>query len=296
MRVQSGESVNPADTFYAHWGFIQSEIRRRFPRQETLAEEALNYVHEKCAEDGWSKITQYQGRSSFKTFLRAVTLRLVEDFSRQRFGRRRPPAWVRLKGGFWERLYRLLCLEGLSRDAAAETLEARSPGKPGRKAALTAGRTILENIPDCGAQSPRETPLEETEPQPDPHDCNEHLKSPEDLLAIKERSAFLQAVRLCLELPEDFPAQSDADQLRRFLHALRTRMRLSAEERLLLRLVYQDDLNVTKAGALLGLGQDQAHGRLRRLLGRLREAIRAALVSLGEDPETSPLLRIAKRA
>ena len=56
----------------------------------------------------------------------------------------------------------------------------------------------------------------------------------------------------------------------------RLRLELSAEERLLLQLCYQDNLSVTRAGELLGLNRHQVHGRLRRLLARLRQALEQA--------------------
>jgi len=45
---------------------------------------------------------------------------------------------------------------------------------------------------------------------------------------------------------------------------------LKAEERLLLKMWYQDGLNITVAGRLLGYNRNQVHGRMRRLLRRLR--------------------------
>ncbi len=43
------------------------------------------------------------------------------------------------------------------------------------------------------------------------------------------------------------------------------------EEKLLLKLCYQDGLGVTEAGAMLGMSRFQVHGRMRRLLARLQE-------------------------
>jgi DNA-directed RNA polymerase specialized sigma24 family protein len=48
------------------------------------------------------------------------------------------------------------------------------------------------------------------------------------------------------------------------------KIQLSPEEKLLLKLCYHDTLSVTRAGAMLGLNRHQAHGRMRRLLARLR--------------------------
>ncbi|GFK92251.1 hypothetical protein NNJEOMEG_00073 [Fundidesulfovibrio magnetotacticus] len=278
--------------FYAHWALLQQEARRRFPRQEALADLALTYLHEKCSENDWRRLKEFQGNCSFKTFLRAVAVRLLEDFARARFGRRRPPKWLLLKGGFWERLFRLLCLEGLGRQAAVETYDALSPGAPGRRALLDACTAILENIPDCGSSAPRETSLDDAPEPPAPSEPCAHQHDPEDILAIRERVAFLQAFRLCLDLPGEDGPDPDPEFARRVLETMRPRLELTAEERLFLRLVHQDGLGVSEAGRMLGLGQDQAHGRMRRLLGRIKVKVREVLESLGVSEHSIEFLRI----
>ncbi len=64
-------------------------------------------------------------------------------------------------------------------------------------------------------------------------------------------------------------SQSPAE--RSFMAILETPIRMSAEERLLLKLCFQDELSVTRAGEMLGLNANQSHGKLRRLLVRLRD-------------------------
>ena len=45
---------------------------------------------------------------------------------------------------------------------------------------------------------------------------------------------------------------------------------LAPEEKLLLKLCYQDGLGVTKAGKMLGMTRFQVHGKKRRLMARLK--------------------------
>ena len=60
-----------------------------------------------------------------------------------------------------------------------------------------------------------------------------------------------------------------------------TGVRLNAEERLLLKMCYQDGLSVARAGEILGYNRNQVHGRMRRLLARLRREFEA----MGVDEE-----------
>jgi hypothetical protein len=46
---------------------------------------------------------------------------------------------------------------------------------------------------------------------------------------------------------------------------------LSSDEKLLLRLCYQEDMSVTGAGKMIGMTRFQAHGKMRRLMKRLHE-------------------------
>ncbi|MEO5364548.1 MAG: hypothetical protein H7838_13120, partial [Magnetococcus sp. DMHC-8] len=60
---------------------------------------------------------------------------------------------------------------------------------------------------------------------------------------------------------------------RAVLEPLRTTLNLSNEERLLLKLLYQDGLEVEAVARLLGLNGNQVYGRQRRLLARIRKAM-----------------------
>ena len=50
-------------------------------------------------------------------------------------------------------------------------------------------------------------------------------------------------------------------------------LNLEAKERLLLKLCYRDGVGVAEAGRMLGMNRHQVHGRLRRLLSRLRQQV-----------------------
>ena len=63
-------------------------------------------------------------------------------------------------------------------------------------------------------------------------------------------------------------------------------LRLESRERLLLQLCYRDGVAVTEAGRMLGWNRFQTHGRLRRLLERLRQDLHR----VGLDQELRLLL------
>ncbi len=100
---------------------------RRFG-EGVLAEEAALAVIDGLRADNWYRLTAYNEKATFATFIRTLTVRLLEDFARKRFGRVRPPLWVKTFGGIWEKLFTALCLERLPVTDAVEIVLQRQMG------------------------------------------------------------------------------------------------------------------------------------------------------------------------
>ena len=262
----------------AHWDLIDRLAARRFG-SSALAEEASLFVLNRLAEDNWRRLATFSGRSSFTTFLVSVSHRLLEDFSRKKFGRRRTPLWIARLGGVWLALYRVLCLERLNLVEAVERLALRGTGTDREKSGLEEkGATILERIVDCGAHQAREVLLDEARQVAGTTGTGDQEKR----LAQKQKEHFLQALF--------GPVLATGNRTRVLGSAARIMdngVQLKPEERLLLQMHYQDGLTVTEAGRMLGLTRFQAHGRMRRLLKRLRRMFER----MGIDRELVDLLR-----
>ncbi|HKJ64192.1 MAG TPA: hypothetical protein VJ969_02240, partial [Desulfopila sp.] len=92
----------------------------------------------------------FNGRSSFATFLRSLTFRLLEDFSRRKFGRVQAPLWIRRLGGIWLLAYTLVCLERLSLADATQRC-AQMPASPSASAIENICLQIKTRISGCGS-------------------------------------------------------------------------------------------------------------------------------------------------
>lgn len=244
----------------AHWDLINRMASRRFP-QTSLAEEAALFVMDGLAQDDWRRLQAYSGKSTLATYIGALTLRLLEDFARSRFGRIKPPLWIRSLGGIWLTLFRLLCLERFSPDEAVAMVSDRQPGSG--RTAEEAAYHILGEIPSCGSHQGEEQEFcEETTPTPMEEDC-----SPQEqrVAAAERRQMFAILGRIFFD---HGPEEVAPELLERVAAA---GISLSAQERLLLQLCYRDGVAVAEAGRMFGLNRHQAHGRLRRLLERLRQ-------------------------
>ncbi len=259
----------------AHWALINRIAGRRFA-DANLAEEAALYVVNGLEQDNCRRMQAFCGRAKLSTFIASISLRLLEDFSRKKFGRVRPPVWITALGGIWVTLFELLCLQRLSVVEAVETLMNRTAAGRRQQVEKSAW-TILERVTHCGTHQGLEVALDgagdgesgfRTEIPDSQHDPEAHL------LAEERRTLF----RLLFK--QMATEDGDTSETEKSLLAmLQTPIGISAEERLLLKLCFQDELSVTRAGEMLGLNANQSHGRLRRLLARLRDNFDRAGIS-----------------
>jgi hypothetical protein len=95
--------------------FVEKELLERLARRkfgdEILADKAFLYGLNALEANDWKRVREFQGRSSFRTYLARVAQHLLTDFARAEFGYKRPSKWVEAMGDLWEKVYRLLCLE-----------------------------------------------------------------------------------------------------------------------------------------------------------------------------------------
>ena len=257
--------MNPSwqEQSFEHWPMINLLAKRRFVREE-LAEEAALFVMDKLAENNWRRVQDYRGKASLSTYLTSVTIRLLEDFARNRFGRRQPPVWVRKLGGIWMTLFRLLCLERYSPAEAVEIIRSRQGGHLN-----TVERTayqLLGELPHCGSQHGEAVALDD-----ELIETKAGGAAPDQQLEDVEREQWMRS------LANLFFEQEQTDNTLTTLSQLsQIPLNLEARERLLLKLCFRDGLAVAEAGRLLGWNRHQVHGRLRRLLQKIRQQFCAA--------------------
>jgi RNA polymerase sigma factor (sigma-70 family) len=254
----SGELIDWKEKAMSHWGLINRLASRRFAR-DVIAEEAALFVINRLEDNDWQRLKSYGGSASLATYLATLTYRLLEDFARKKFGRLRPPLWIRNLGGVWELLFKFLCQERLPVHEAVEYVRDRMPAEETR-AIEDSARTIQASVTDCGRHQDREVPLDEEHDCSGPESLSQHLR-----LEETERDRFFAALfKGVLGTDRD---EGIAGSLARVMSA---GVNLEAEERLLLKMCFQDGIGVTEAGRVLGMNRHQVHGRLRRLLSRLR--------------------------
>lgn len=237
------------------WDLIDKLAKRRFGR-EVLAEEAALFVLSSLEKDDWKKVSSYSGKSSFTTFILSVSTRLLEDFARKRFGRIRPPLWVKTLGGIWMQLFRSLCVEKLSIREAVETISSRAENIS-KNEVEEAAMELLGKIVHCGEKTHDTITYDGNEP------LSEELTA-EDSVAQDQVEEILGAV---FQFVVGGKGCDVSEQIKGKFAQLN--IALSPKEILLVKLCFQEEMSVTQAGSCLGMTRFQAHGRMRRLLERL---------------------------
>ncbi|GAA3965571.1 hypothetical protein [Allohahella marinimesophila] len=262
---------------------------RRFG-QGSLAEEASTYVVEYLSLDDWEKCRSFEGKAQPTTFLYSLSTSALEEFSRKRFGRPRPPAWLQELGDMWMKLWRSLCLERQPLPALVDRYSTRGFREPA--AVEQAARVIKARIPTCG-QSIRDTELaDDIERLSDAHEAaSGQCRSKDPEFENPFYGELLMMINTVCDSDvshEDFrqSAASRFDNMaaaqQRKLDTLRSALELTDQEKIMLRLIYLEGLSKSAASKALGLPAHQAGRTVNEALERISAALAKCDISLDD--------------
>lgn len=259
-----------------NYGFLERIVQRRFQGNVETAKEALSYVHEKLVEDNWRRLRLYDPKRGAKpeTYFHLVVNKRIDDFLQTIRGRFRLPAWLIKHGNFLLMVvYKHLCCEGMSENDVFEYLKTSAPGHRNPSIIKEAILIIRNKYPNCGEARKKEVLM-------DDENCHSaekahaegpsHYQSPEAQIMGKEGDEYVQSIYDLIMIGSTV---SNRPEIQKVKKKLRQKFNPSDEERLFLRMVYQDGMNVSAAGQQIGWSKFAAHGRHRRLLKRLRRII-----------------------
>jgi RNA polymerase sigma factor (sigma-70 family) len=219
---------------------VSRSIARRNRLGPAEADDFCSEVNLKIIENNYAVFASFQGRSSLRTYLTTVIQRLFLDYRRRAWGKWRPSAEAHRRGPLAIRLEALLYRDGLSLEEALETMRTNLACEESREA-LTAlahnlpQRTSRRAISDGGADL-------ESVSAPE-------FASPEVQLEGATTSARTQAL-------------IDASMLL-----------LSAQDRIVLRLRFEDDISVADIARTLHLDQKRLYRRIEDLLQGFRKTL-----------------------
>lgn len=259
---------------------IDVKASKRFS-QKGLAEEAAAYVLDYLSADNWARCRQYSGKASIEGYLNRLVSNALEDFSRQRFSRPRPPTWLQRQGRFWVELWQRLCLERQLDQTVVDNFSAEGQ----RDAALVkeAISVIYARIPHCGEINMEiEAPDHLAEQAEALIEEGNTINKPTLRSNQEDSSALMGLMASLLVSPDDAEAKRRIEPHLKPLLQIKESLSLSAEQQLLLRLVYEDGLNLKQAANALGLAPHQPGRLLKQALVHIQHQFKAAGLSKEE--------------
>lgn len=265
---------------------LEQRASRRFPDPAT-AEEAVTWVLERLSADDWARCRRYSGRAQPTTWLYSLSANLLEEFSRARFGRVRPPQWLVDQGTLWLELWQQLCLDRRPVPHVIDTLSREGEREP--DLLMNIVRTIKARLPWCGA-SHLPIPLEHQGAEGESFSLLDTLAghaAPEQALAGESLEAILATVAALLDEDPAAAAQLPADGPR--LRTLRERLRLDDEELLLLRMRFRDGLSFSAIARALGVPIHRPGRQMKLILERMHAAMTEAGIVIEPDLHEDPL-------
>ena len=213
-------------------------------RQRLRAEEAEEFastVMVKLVEDDYAVFRKFQGQSSLPTYLTTVVQRLCLDFLRARRGRPRASAEARRLGAVAIQLERLLYWDGFGFDEACRILQ----DNHGVDASWQELEEMAGRLPSRSIGRHHEG-----------GERTEHLvgaiERPDEALSDRERAEEEERVVAALEA------------------VLAT---LDPEDRVILKMRFEDGFTVADVARALGLRQKPLYRRVNGLLRRLRREL-----------------------
>ncbi len=280
----------------------EARIRRLaepiFAAEPAVVELAIEHARQRLLEQARAGALARHNDAYLLTLLKHILI----DYSKARYGYRRPPVWVQRLGRIWEAVYHLLCvLKRAPEEITVDMVKARqqrlAPADAETEADTAALiqdaiRAILRQERDC--QQPKAPALIslETDTRGDAATPRPEIGQPtseiEQVLAREDLDHLLETLRLSVLSDEEAEPDASAPQspsvhMLANLEAFATWVRLTDQERLLLRLIYQEGLSTRAAARHLGQPERQVQRHKRRALRKIAEALtRAGL----EDPLT----------
>jgi hypothetical protein len=245
---------------------LTARARRRFGDTPD-AEAAYNFALDAISRDDWARLREkFRGSGTAEGFMAITFLNLLEEYAVRKYGRKRAPAWVQRMGGLWKRIFELLCLRRLDPERIVELLCARDPHEPAQVRSAIAD--VRGRIPGCGESLGEQT--QEDAPEPEPV-----LATPASALEEGELRHLLHVLAGLFGRGADAPAllTEGTRQARARIAELEGSLSLTGEERLLLRLVYQENCTIPEAARSLRLNERTARRAHARVIERLRDAL-----------------------
>ena len=249
LRASAGSVVKDEALFLSNLPVIDDVIGQICRRHRLTASEAEDFKSEVrllFIERNYEPLRRFEGRSRLRTYLIVVIQRLFLDYRNRLWGRWRPSAEAKRLGPLAILVERLVTRDGLTLDQAAQTLRINYEVRLDEKLSALCAKLSLrppsrQIVPEAGANG-----VESSGP------------SPEANVLRAEQGFLARRVQTALE---------------------RARQGLAAEDRIILKMRFEDAVPVADIARALHLNQKRLYRTIGQLLERIRKSLEAEDIS-----------------
>ena len=232
--------MNPAEMYTSHLDLIAQVVRFVCRRNQISDEDAgdfTSHVHLRCLEDDYAIFRKFLGNSSLRTYLVTVIHRWYQDYRNKHWGKWRASTAAKKLGAVAVHLETLIHRDGLDFHPAAETLRTNH-GVP----------LSVNELEDLASQLPPRQPRQQAGDGLLAHLVDERAGPDDRLIQNEERQ---HQARMKTALAEALS-------------------RLQAEERLIIKMHFQDRFTLAQVARSLNHDQKKLYKRVAQILAVLR--------------------------
>ena len=254
-KLRGEEAQEGWEEFLLQYSSLLYQAARALTHDEDDVADCFVYISEQLAKERFRKLLRFkpEGAASFATWLRVVARNLCHDWQRKKYGRARPFKIMQNLPPLEIEIYRCRFERNFSREETLQQLRGSWPDVRAEQVVeieqkiegrLNPGQRWILSVRKHARAA---TEMQNDEDEPGMSGVADPAPSPESAVEDKEERGVLQR---CLRA-------------------------LPADERLILRLRFDDELSLEEIAKLAGLGDAQrAHRRLTAVLQKLRLALR----------------------
>jgi RNA polymerase sigma factor for flagellar operon FliA len=228
---------------------ITGQVCRRHHFTAAEADDFRSDVRLHFIDREYGALRRFEGRSSLPTYVNVVVQRLALDFRNRQWGKWRPSAEAKRLGPTAMLFERLITRDGWSIEQAAETMRVNHG-----VVLDDALRSLCEKL---GQRGPSRQIVAEEEA----HEVPSNAPGPDANVVRAEQGFLAKRVRTALD---------------------RARQALGPEERLILKMRFEDAVPVADIARALHLNQKRLYRTIEQLLARLRQGLEAEGLDRGD--------------
>ncbi len=253
----------------SHWIARFERLAKRRLIDPNLADQAVEQCLAKLQNDNWARLGDFQAAANPAAFLSCVFRHLLEDFAIARFGKCRAPVWVQQLGLNWVTLYKRLCCERQELEAVITRIaDTTEQAQQHRQMA----RTLKAKIPHCGSRTQfqsLEQLSDEQHEQFTAQGSSDPTQAYEQQLCHDVQHALTESLGL-------HHHDADSSSARQLSVAVFHDLDIDVDTRLLLKLIYQDDISLPKAAQIVGVAEHTARRQIKRALNDIQARLSQA--------------------